>query len=119
MFVPEAIELRVDCVDLGAHVGVVLVGEPVPELGALLAQGLDLRMDLFQGSHDRFNARHAHDIPGESSALAEVELPPLAAPGNEQEARRYTEDEAANVGEEGDAAARLRVLEREASRPRL
>ena len=38
MFVPEAIELRVDRVDLGLDLGIVLVGEPVPELGALFTQ---------------------------------------------------------------------------------
>src|SRR5215469_11207303 len=28
-------------------------------------------MDLFEGSHESFNGRHARDIPGESSALSE------------------------------------------------
>ena len=112
MFVPEALELRVDRMDLGPHLGVVLVGEPMPELGSLLAQGLDLRMDLFEDSHDGFNARHARGIPGESSVLAEVGARRLLAPGNEQEAGRHPEGEAPDVGEERDAAARLRVLER-------
>ena len=67
----STVELRVDRVDLGPHLRVVLVGEPVPELGALFAQDLDLVMDLFEASHDRFNGRHARGIPCESSALAE------------------------------------------------
>ena len=119
MFVPEAVELCVYRVDLGSHLGVVLVGEPVPELGSLLAQGFDLRMDLFQGSHDGFNARHARRIPGESSALAEEDVASAPQDENENQARRHTECEAADVGEKGDTAARLRVLEREPARPRL
>jgi hypothetical protein len=75
MFVPESVELGVDRVDLGPYLGIVLVGEPVPESCALLAQFLDLRMDLFDGSHDGFNGRHAHDIPAESSALPEEDAP--------------------------------------------
>ena len=71
MLVPEAVELRVDRVDLGPHLRVVLVGKPVPELGSLLAQAFDLSMDFLQGSHVWFNGRHARDIPGESSALTE------------------------------------------------
>src|SRR5205823_9593075 len=36
------------------------------------AQALDLLVDLVKGSHADFNGSHAHRIPGESSALAEV-----------------------------------------------
>ena len=71
MLVPEAIELCVDRVDLRSHLRVVLVGEPVPEFGSVLAQALDFVVDLFKGSHAGFNGRHALDIPAESSALAE------------------------------------------------
>jgi len=71
VLVPELVELRVYGVDLGPHLSIVLVGKPVPELGSLLAQSFDLSMDFFQGSHVGFNGRHAHDIPGESSALTE------------------------------------------------
>src|SRR6185437_12280602 len=46
VLVPEAVEPRVDLVDLRSNLGVVLVGEPVPELGALFAQALDLLVDL-------------------------------------------------------------------------
>ena len=71
MLVPQLVELRIDRVDFGAYLGVVLVGEPMPELGPFLTQSLDFSMDLFEGSHEGFNGRHARDIPGESSALTE------------------------------------------------
>ena len=45
MLVPEAVELRVETPDVFLDLGVVLCGEPVPELGTLLAQALDLRVD--------------------------------------------------------------------------
>ena len=46
MLVPEAVELRVEPADVFLDLGVVLGGEAVPELGPLLAQALDLRMDI-------------------------------------------------------------------------
>src|SRR5262249_8642673 len=87
MFVPQDIELGVDRMDLGPDLGIVLVGEPVPELCAVFAQSLDLGMDLFESTHDGFNGRHARGIPAESSALPEETPRPfrplrgLRAPG--------------------------------------
>src|SRR5512142_588459 len=51
MLVPEAVESFVDRADLGSHLRVVSVGQPVPELSPLLAQAFDLLVDLFDGSH--------------------------------------------------------------------
>ncbi len=45
VLVPQTVELSVKSVDCFFDVGVVLGGEAVPELGTLLAQALDLRMD--------------------------------------------------------------------------
>src|SRR5215471_10862304 len=90
MFVPEAVELRVDRMDLGPDLGIVLVGEPVPELGAVFAQSLDLGMDLFESSHDGFNGRHAHDIPAESSALPEENAASVQAAARASRTRSAT-----------------------------
>src|SRR5262249_31813342 len=72
VLVPEPVELRIDRVDRGPHVWVMLVGELMPELGALLAQLLDLLVDLLESTHAGNNGRDAPSIPGESSALAEA-----------------------------------------------
>ena len=50
MVVPEVVELRVEPADLLLDLGVVLGGEAMPELGPLLTQALDLRVDFARGS---------------------------------------------------------------------
>ena len=45
MLVPETAELGVEPADLFLELRVVLGGEAMPELAALLAQALDLRVD--------------------------------------------------------------------------
>ena len=64
LLVPEAVESRVDAADLLANLGVVLAGERVPELDSLLAQALDLLMDLTDRSHAFKNAGSGSRIPG-------------------------------------------------------
>ena len=51
--IPQVVELRIKSADLLPHLGVVLVGELVPELGTILAQALDLRMDFGESCHAR------------------------------------------------------------------
>ena len=63
VLVPQPVELRVDRLDLCTNVRVVLGGESMPELSPLLAQMLDLLVDLFACSHAVHNARHSPNIP--------------------------------------------------------
>ena len=46
MVVPEVIQLRVEAADLLLDLGVELGGEAMPELGPLLTEALDLRVDF-------------------------------------------------------------------------
>ena len=63
LFVPEPVEGRIDTADLLAELGVVLGGERVPELDSLVAQALDLLMDLTDCSHMCKNAPASGRIP--------------------------------------------------------
>src|SRR5207249_612182 len=53
VLVPERVQLCIQPANLFTDRRVVLGGEPVPELGALLAQDLDLLVDRIEGSHVR------------------------------------------------------------------
>jgi len=55
MLVPQAIQSRVDLADVGPYLRVMPVGEPMPELRPLLAQALDLLVDILDGSHGFLN----------------------------------------------------------------
>src|SRR5262249_18363318 len=67
MLVPELVELPVEPTDVVADGGVVLGGQPVPELGSLLAEPLDLRMDCRQRRcHTPYNVVLARGIPQET-----------------------------------------------------
>jgi hypothetical protein len=63
--IPEGVELRVERANLLANLGVVLSGKRVPELGTILAQALDLIVDLAEGCHVRSNAGLVRFIPQE------------------------------------------------------
>jgi hypothetical protein len=51
VLVPERVELLVQRADVLPDGGVVLGGEPMPELSPFLAQDFDLLMDALEGSH--------------------------------------------------------------------
>ena len=63
MLVPELLQALVDLLDLVSHGLASPPGEQIPQLGALLAQGRDLGVNVGNRSHARQNARPRVGIP--------------------------------------------------------
>ena len=63
LFVPEAIEVLAQTLELGGEGGVVTLRKVVPQLGTSLARLIDLLVDLGEG-HVVFNDLRSGLIPG-------------------------------------------------------
>src|SRR6266849_6823182 len=63
VLVPEPAELGVEPADLFLDLGGVLRGQAMPELAALFAQALDLRVNGGESIHVSNNGAHCRRIP--------------------------------------------------------